>query len=155
MTDSISEDSVTKLNTQLNKSMILMEDAVDTKPKNNKRKSITINTKTQPSGAIKTPAIKSRKSILKKSDKSLNKDSVNNEVGMNGSVEESSNVSAPKLSSSASNPSRPRTVRESLILFEKLTNICTWKLYLFIYFFIASRNSQERKFRRRKCILHV
>lgn len=130
MTDSISEDSVTKLNTQLNKSMILMEDAVDTTPKNNKRKSITINTKTQPRSTTKTPAVKSRKSILKKSDKSLNKDSVNNEVGneINDSVEESSNVPASK--SSASNSSRPRTLQE-IIKKENLEeeNIsCTYNL---------------------------
>ncbi|XP_029155422.1 uncharacterized protein LOC114928415 [Nylanderia fulva] len=111
MTDSISEDSVTKLNTQLNKSMVLMEDAVDTTPKNNKRKSITINTKTQPPSTSKSPVVKSRKSILKKSDKSLNKDSMNNEAEINSSIKESSNVPAPRLSSSSSN-SRPRTLQE-------------------------------------------
>lgn len=69
MTDSANEDSVTKLNTQLNKSMVLMENAVDTPSPNHKspkRKSITINTKAQPP---KTP-VKSRKSILKRSSKS-------------------------------------------------------------------------------------
>ncbi|KMQ87148.1 hypothetical protein RF55_13650 [Lasius niger] len=113
MTDSISEDSVTKLNTQLNKSMVLMEDAVDTPPQSHKRKSITINTKTQPPSATKTSAVKKRKSILKKSDTSFSKDSVNNEVvEMNGSTEELSNVPASRLSSSPSVSSRPRTLQE-------------------------------------------
>lgn len=112
MTDSISEDSVTKLNTQLNKSMVLMEDAVDTPPQNHKRKSITINTKVQPRSATNSPAVKSRKSILKKSDKTFNEDSANNGVEMNGSAEELSNVKSQRLSSSASVSSRPHTVRQ-------------------------------------------
>ncbi|XP_072766812.1 uncharacterized protein [Anoplolepis gracilipes] len=109
MTDSINDDSVTKLNTQLNKSMVLMEDAVDTPSQNHKRKSITINTKTQPPSATNSPTkVKSRKSILKKSDKSLNKDS---EVEVNDNTQDLNNVSQ-RLLSSASVPSRPRTLQE-------------------------------------------
>lgn len=143
MTDSISEDSVTKLNTQLNKSMVLMEDAVDTPPQSHKRKSITINTKTQPPSATKTSAVKKRKSILKKSDTSFSKDSVNNEVvEMNGSTEELSNVPASRLSSSPSVSSRPRTVRQSLIIFlKKFTNYMEIISFIFIVYFLASRNS--------------
>lgn len=110
MTDSIS-DSVTILNTQLNKSMVLMEDAVDTPSQNHKRKSITINTKTQPPSATNSPAVKSRKSILKKPDKPFGKDStINGVVEMNDSTEELSNVTSQRLSS-ISVSSRPRTVR--------------------------------------------
>lgn len=109
----ISEDSVTKLNTQLNKSMVLMEDAVDTPPQNHKRKSITINTKAQPRSVTNSPAVKSRKSILKKSDKTFNEDSANNGiVGMNGSAEELGNATSQRLSSSASVSSRPHTLQE-------------------------------------------
>lgn len=114
MTNSIS-DSVTKLNTQLNKSMVLMEDAVDIPSQNHKRKSITINTKTQPPSATNSP-VKSRKSILKKS---FGKDSTNNGlVEMNGNTEELNNVTSQRLSS-VSILSRPRTVRQSLIIFLK------------------------------------
>ncbi|XP_050462514.1 uncharacterized protein LOC126857287 isoform X1 [Cataglyphis hispanica] len=112
MTDSTSEDLVTKLNTQLNKSMVLMEDAVDAPPQNHKRKSITINTKMQPHSATNSPAVKSRKSILKKSDKTLNEDSANNEVEMNGNAKELSSVKSRRLSSSASVSSRPHTLQE-------------------------------------------
>jgi len=78
MMDSANEDSVTKLNTQLNKSMVLMEDAVDM-PSPNKRKSITINTEVQSSKAISSP-VKSRKSILKKSNKSFSENVTDDEV---------------------------------------------------------------------------
>ncbi|XP_076302176.1 uncharacterized protein LOC143220406 [Lasioglossum baleicum] len=65
MTDLDVEDSLTKLNTQLNKSMVLM-DTMETEiyqPKSNK--SIKISTKIQPSSpSIISPV--SRKSILKK-----------------------------------------------------------------------------------------
>lgn len=104
MTDS-SEDSVTKLNTQLNKSMVLMEDAVDAPSQSQKRKSITINTKSQPPSATSSPMVKARKSILKKSDKLLN-DSTHNK-GVN---EEESNV-IPQQAVSAVIPLRPHTVR--------------------------------------------
>jgi len=137
--DSIS-DSVTKLNTQLNKSMVLMEDAVDTPSQNHKRKSITINTKTQPPSAPNSPAVKSRKSILKKSDKSFDEDSTNNGgVEINASTEELNNVTSQRLSSSTSASPRPRTVRRSLIIFLIIFN----KLYRNCIFLqlLASRNS--------------
>lgn len=137
--DSIS-DSVTKLNTQLNKSMVLMEDAVDIPSQNHKRKSITINTETQPPSATNSPAVKSRKSILKKSDKSFDGDSTNNgDVEINGSTEELNNVTSQRLSSSISVSPRPRTVRRSLIIF-LITFNKLYRNYIFLHL-LASRNS--------------
>lgn len=113
MTDSGNEDSVTKLNTQLNKSMVLMEDIVDTPSQSNKRKSITINTKTKPPSATSSPIVKARKSILKKSDKLPNNDSINNgDVQINGIEKKLSDVISQKISLSTSVPlPRPHTVR--------------------------------------------
>ncbi|EFN67089.1 hypothetical protein EAG_03447 [Camponotus floridanus] len=128
--DSIN-DSVTKLNTQLNKSMVLMEDAVDIPSQNHKRKSITINTETQPLSATNSPAVKSRKSILKKSDKSFDEDSTNNGVaGINGSTEELNNVTSQRLSSSISVSPRPRTLQEitEKEMLEEENICCTFSL---------------------------
>ncbi|XP_071580139.1 uncharacterized protein [Temnothorax nylanderi] len=109
MTDSASEDSVTKLNTQLNKSMVLMEDAVDTSLPNHKRKSITINTEAQ----SRTPSspIKSRKSILKKSTKSGDNVTSDEVARLNGDVNKSSEAMLG-LSQPASVLSRPRTLED-------------------------------------------
>ncbi|XP_003705990.1 uncharacterized protein LOC100881978 [Megachile rotundata] len=66
MTDLDVEDSLTILNTQLNKSMVLMDTTTEGEmhqPKNNK--SIRINTKIQPPNQSKSPST-ARKSILKK-----------------------------------------------------------------------------------------
>lgn len=105
MTDSANEDSVTKLNTQLNKSMVLMENAVDTPSPNQKRKSITINTEAKPPRT----AVKSRRSILKRSSKS--DDNLNDEVArLNGNVEELNEKSSPP-----SILSRPHTVNGSFM----------------------------------------
>lgn len=113
MTDSANEDSVTKLNTQLNKSMVLMEDAVDTPPSNHKRKSITINTQTQPSRVTSSP-VKSRKSILKKSNKSFDENTVDNEVARtsNDGVDRLSEATFNELPLPASALARPRTLEE-------------------------------------------
>ncbi|XP_077277198.1 uncharacterized protein LOC143905572 [Temnothorax americanus] len=107
MTDSAGEDSVTKLNTQLNKSMVLMEDAVNTSPPNHKRKSITINTEAQ----SRTPSspIKSRKSILKRSTKSGDNVTSDEVARFNGDVNKSSEATLG-LSQPASVLSRPRTL---------------------------------------------
>lgn len=117
MTDSANEDSVTKLNTQLNKSMVLMEDAVDMPSPNNKRKSIMINTETQPSRTTSTP-VKSRRSILKKSVKSSSKDATDDEVvRTNGDIDKLNETVFNGLSSPTSVLSRPRTVSGSFISF--------------------------------------
>lgn len=112
MSDSADEDSVTQLNTQLNRTMVLMEDAVDTLPPNHKRKSITINTKPSPS---RTPgsSVKSRRSILKKSSKSS--DNVTNEEAARpiGDVDRSKAILEGLP---VSNLSRPRTVSEFISL---------------------------------------
>lgn len=117
MTDSSQEDSITHLNTQLNKSMILMEDAADIPPEHSRRsKSIKINTTAQPPSATNSPAVKSRKSILKKSDKSFNEKSMDDDVTQtNNNVESLSNVISQRLSSPALAPTRPRNVGDIII----------------------------------------
>lgn len=113
MTDSTDNNSVTKLNTQLNKTMILMEDVTDPPTQNHKRKSITINTKTQPSSSKSSP-IKSHRSILKKRSGNLFRESngdtqMNENVQItNGDVDGSSDTF--QRSSSAFVSSRPHTV---------------------------------------------
>ncbi|XP_043265522.1 uncharacterized protein LOC122405089 [Colletes gigas] len=68
MTDLDIDDSLTKLNTQLNKSMVLMDTSTENKTHQSKsNRSIKINTKIQPASASNVSPI-SRKSILKKSE---------------------------------------------------------------------------------------
>ncbi|XP_076160151.1 uncharacterized protein LOC143143119 [Ptiloglossa arizonensis] len=68
MTDLDVDDSLTKLNTQLNKSMILMDTPPENKICQTKRnKSIKINVNIQPASASNVSPV-SRKSILKKTD---------------------------------------------------------------------------------------
>ncbi|KYQ47304.1 hypothetical protein ALC60_13704 [Trachymyrmex zeteki] len=111
MTDSVNEDSVTELNTQLNKSMVLMENAEHTPPPNHKRKSITIKTEEQPSKMRSSP-VKSRKSTLKKSNKSLDKNVADDEIMQtsNDDANRSNEVTFNELSTSVL--SRPRTLKE-------------------------------------------
>ncbi|XP_012235223.1 uncharacterized protein [Linepithema humile] len=98
--------------------MVLMEDVVDTPSQSHKRKSITINTKTQPPSATNSPIVKARKSILKKSDKRPNDDSTNNgDIQINSNEEELSNMISQE--SSTSIPLRPHTLEE-LVLKEAL-----------------------------------
>lgn len=119
MTDSANEDSVTRLNTQLNKSMVLMEDAMDTPPQHNRRsKSIKINTVAQPLG-LTSSAIKSRKSILKKPDKLFDEKITNgNIIHTNSDVRELNDIAiSERLSSPVPIQLRPRTVSNSIIIF--------------------------------------
>jgi len=68
MFDTDTEDSLTTLNTALNKSMVLMDNSMDRDNKTKKVKSIKINTKAQPPNQpSSTPEVVRRKSILKKS----------------------------------------------------------------------------------------
>lgn len=63
------EDSLTKLNTALNKSMVLMDgNTMDKETKVKSRKSITINTSTQGANTPAKRKDRQQKSILKKSD---------------------------------------------------------------------------------------
>ncbi|XP_012534380.1 uncharacterized protein LOC105835533 [Monomorium pharaonis] len=112
MTDSASEDSVTKLNTQLNKSMVLMENVVDAPSPNYKRKSITINTEVESSKAINSPVVKSRRSILKKSDKHSENVASDETAQTNGIVDRLSEATSKGLSLPASVLSRPHTLEE-------------------------------------------
>ncbi|XP_032663336.1 uncharacterized protein LOC116840581 [Odontomachus brunneus] len=111
MTD-CEKDSITHLNTQLNKSMVLMENIVDTPPEHPRHsKSIKINTTAQPRSATSSPAVKSRKSILKKSDRSFSEKSTDKEITqMNGNVESISDLSQRLVT--APNTTRPRNLRE-------------------------------------------
>ncbi|XP_014481706.1 PREDICTED: uncharacterized protein LOC106748038 isoform X2 [Dinoponera quadriceps] len=113
MRDSGQEDSITHLNTQLNKSMVLMEDATDVPPEHPRRsKSIKINTKIQPPTASNSPVVKSRRSILKKPDRSFSEKSTDNEIRRSdGDIENLSN-SSQRLLSSALGPARPRNLQE-------------------------------------------
>ncbi|XP_011173627.2 uncharacterized protein LOC105205804 [Solenopsis invicta] len=109
MMDSTNEDSVTKLNTQLNKSMVLMEDIVDA-PSPNKRKSITINTETVPSKATNSP-VKSRRSILKKKSNKSGENTSSDEASQGG-VDKLNEATLNGLPLPASVLSRPRTLDE-------------------------------------------
>ncbi|KYN32698.1 hypothetical protein ALC56_12977 [Trachymyrmex septentrionalis] len=111
MTDSANKDSIIKLNTQLNKSVILIENAEDMPSSNRKRKSITIKTEEQPSKVRSSP-VKSRKSILKKSNKSLDKNVANDEIVNTSNDANRSEVTFNELSLSTSVLSRPHTLNE-------------------------------------------
>lgn len=113
MMDSADEDSVTKLNTQLNKSMVLMEDVVDTPSSNHKRKSITINTEAKSPKTTGSP-VKSRKSILKKSNKSLGESVTDDEIAQtsDGGTDKSNDLVVNGLSLPTSILSRPRNLQE-------------------------------------------
>ncbi|KYN13673.1 PREDICTED: uncharacterized protein LOC108766439 [Trachymyrmex cornetzi] len=112
MTDSANEDLVTELNTQLNKSMVLIENAEDMPSPNHKRKSITIKTEEQPPKVRNSP-VKSRKSILKKSNKSLDQNATD-EIAQtsNYDANRSNEVTFNGLSLSTSVLPRPRTLKE-------------------------------------------
>lgn len=77
MTDFDMEDSLTKLNTQLNKSMVLMDTIETETSQRRSNKSIKINTKIQRSSLPNLPI--SRKSILKRPEKRNVIEAENNE----------------------------------------------------------------------------
>ena len=74
------EDSLTKLNTQLNKSMVLMDTIETGTSQRRSNKSIKINTKIQRSSLPNLPI--SRKSILKRPEKNV-VEAENNEETLN------------------------------------------------------------------------
>ncbi|XP_011137340.1 uncharacterized protein LOC105181949 isoform X2 [Harpegnathos saltator] len=116
MTDYIydQEDSITHLNTQLNKSMVLMEDAVYTLPASSRRsKSIKISTTTQPPSVTNSPVAKLRKSILKKPDGSFSEKLKDNEVMQTScNIENINDVVSQKLALSIPASARPRNLEE-------------------------------------------
>lgn len=104
MTDLDVEDSLTKLNTQLNKSMVLMDTPENEMNQSKSNKSIKINTKIQPAGSSNVSPV-SRKSILKKTD---TKSRIKMESSSND--RETLNNNHNRLSASGSNASRPHNI---------------------------------------------
>ncbi|XP_017762051.1 PREDICTED: uncharacterized protein LOC108552153 [Eufriesea mexicana] len=108
MTDLDVEDSLTKLNTQLNKSMVLM-DTMETEisqPKGNK--SIKINTKIQPlSPSNSTPA--SRKSILKKTKNTI---IVETEQNVTNNIEILNEINHNRTPMNISSTIRPHNIND-------------------------------------------
>lgn len=99
MSDTYVEDSLTELNTVLNKSMALMENVTDTPQQSKRRKSVKIDTKIQP---LDTPPAQhvSRKSILKNSGLKNSSDLDNDEsnsIGEEDSCEIIENRTLPEL----------------------------------------------------------
>lgn len=109
MTDLDVEDSLTRLNTQLNKSMVLMDATTENEmhqPKTNK--SIRINTKIQPANQTKSPST-SRKSILKKSGKTNNFDT---EQSIESNQDTLNNSDHNKLPTNTTTILRPRNIAD-------------------------------------------
>ncbi|XP_076759433.1 uncharacterized protein LOC143428447 [Xylocopa sonorina] len=101
------EDTLTNLNTQLNKSMVLMDTTEPemSQPKSNK--SIKINTKFQPPSPANASPV-SRKSILKKTER---RSSIKIEQNAE-SNEEASNETNNRVSMSAQYAARPRNIND-------------------------------------------
>ncbi|XP_043790628.1 uncharacterized protein LOC122713883 isoform X1 [Apis laboriosa] len=103
------EDSLTKLNTQLNKSMVLMDTGESEISQRKSKKSIKINTKIQPASPPITSPI-SRKSILKKTEKRI---IVKNELEQNIDNNNSSNETNHSGSSINVTPTiRPHNIND-------------------------------------------
>ncbi|XP_015434900.1 PREDICTED: uncharacterized protein LOC107190588 [Dufourea novaeangliae] len=121
MTDLDVEDSVTKLNTQLNRSMVLMDtkttDNETYQPKSNK--SIKINTKIQKASPSSASPV-SRKSILKKSDiRNNGRRSETEAQNEKIQLETLNNANNDRLSMNISNAFRPHSI-DDLIKEENL-----------------------------------
>lgn len=110
MTDLDVDDSLTKLNTQLNKSMILMDTPPENKICQTKRnKSIKINVNIQPASASNVSPV-SRKSILKKTDiRNNEKQSRIDTQNIDSSRE---TISHDRISMNMSTALRPHNVNE-------------------------------------------
>lgn len=128
MTDLDVEDSLTKLNTQLNKSMVLMDTPENEMNQSKSNKSIKINTKIQPAGSSNVSPV-SRKSILKKTDM---KSRIKMESSSND--RETLNNNHNRLSASGSNASRPHNVNISYLLNT---------LFLFVYTYFMTVTSRS------------
>lgn len=103
------EDSLTKLNTQLNKSMVLMDTKESEIFQSKSKKSIKINTKIQLTSPPITSPI-SRKSILKKTEKKI---IVENDLEQNKDNNDSLNeTNHSKLSINATPTIRPHNVNK-------------------------------------------
>ncbi|XP_050594828.1 uncharacterized protein LOC126924418 isoform X1 [Bombus affinis] len=108
MTDLDADDSLTKLNTQLNKSMVLM-DATETEiPQSKSNKSITINPNIQPASPhVNSPIVK--KSILKKAEK---KNVIEVEQHIENNKETRNEITGNRASMNATSTTRPRTISD-------------------------------------------
>lgn len=106
MTDVDLEDPLTKLNTQLNKSMVLMDTTETGTPQPKRSKSIKINTKIQPASPSNVP-ITSRRSILKKTEKRNTRieNSENNRRTSNGTT-------CDRMSMNVSSVARPHNIND-------------------------------------------
>ncbi|XP_078052935.1 uncharacterized protein LOC144478679 [Augochlora pura] len=122
MNDFDAEDSLTKLNTQLNRSMVLMDTTMDNEPSTPRsNKSITINTKIQPASPANVPP-KRRKSILKKIDTRNDKSRDDTETqNTENETKMLNNINNSAMSIDTSTVSRPHNIddlvkKESLIV---------------------------------------
>lgn len=108
MTDLDVDDSLTKLNTQLNKSMVLMDTTETEIPQSKSNKSITINPNIQPASPhVNSPIVK--KSILKKAEK---KNVIEVEQHVENNKEIRSEITDNSASMNVTSITRPRTVNE-------------------------------------------
>ncbi|XP_054005830.1 uncharacterized protein LOC128890880 isoform X1 [Hylaeus anthracinus] len=116
MTDLDADDCLTKLNTQLNKSMVLMDTSVenDVQPKSNR--SIKINTKVQPGNAFNVSPV-SRKSILKRTDSKNNEKQ--NRIETENTENNKETINHDRTSTNTSTVPRPHTI-DDLIQAENL-----------------------------------
>ncbi|XP_071867172.1 uncharacterized protein [Bombus fervidus] len=107
MTDLDVDDSLTKLNTQLNKSMVLMDATESEIPQSKSNKSITINPNIQPASPhVNSPIVK--KSILKKAEK---KNVIEAEQHIENNKETRDEISSNRASMNVTS-TRPRTISD-------------------------------------------
>lgn len=113
MSDFDAEDSLTKLNTQLNRSMVLMDTTTDNEtypPKVNR--SIKINTEIQPASPANA-SLTRRKSILKKSDTRNDKRRDETEVQSTENEREMlNNTNNSRVSINTQTASRPQNIND-------------------------------------------
>ncbi|XP_003487383.1 uncharacterized protein LOC100747999 isoform X1 [Bombus impatiens] len=108
MTDLDVDDSLTKLNTQLNKSMVLMDTTETETPQSKSNKSITINPNIQPASPhVNSPIVK--KSILKKAEK---KNVIEVEQHVENNKEIRSEITDNSASMNVTSITRPRTISD-------------------------------------------
>ncbi|XP_012284432.1 uncharacterized protein LOC105701877 [Orussus abietinus] len=109
MSDSGKEDSLTKLNTALNRSMVLMERTTETSEPVKRSKSIKINTSVEPLGTTPVKPVKSRKSILKRTEPC---NGVNGIEQMDADVQQSQSTAEKLPSATEDEGTRPQTLQE-------------------------------------------
>lgn len=113
MTDADEEDTLTKLNTLLNKSMILMDSTAENEGDQNKNdRCIIINAKARSGSPHKTLRLAPRKSILKKLEKTTNENELETNIGERENLDESVNNMITEFSNSVPLLPRPRNLQE-------------------------------------------